>query len=452
MAEDYEIFTTIDDTEIEDMVTESLEETLSETLASGDERKIFANAITALLCTVFNYLNEKAKMRLLKFASAEVLDYLGERVNCTRLEAEKATCTMRYSLASALSINVSVPSGSTVTPDGVLIFETTETGVIQAGSTYVDIPAQAQEGGSVYNDYAAGTINTQVSVVSYISSVENITVTSGGDDGEPYPLSDDHPDGDDGTGDDNYRERIKKAPAGFSVAGPEEAYEYYTLSADASIEDVLVNSEQEAGRIDITVTTTGGGIPDDDVLANVLSACNDKSVRPMNDYVNVYAPVVTEYDIEVVYYVTEDDESDAVSAIEDEGGAIDTFIEWQCAKISRDINPDKLKALLVSAGAKRADITSPVYTVLGTTSSSVTSYTVEDADGNIRYVEAEGSEGDTVEEGTLVYETVRRTDDGAEAAADEYTYTGESAESPKGVGELAQFSGNLTISHVVEDE
>ena len=123
-------------------VTESLEETLSETLSSGDERKIFANAITALLCTVFNYLNEKAKMRLLKFASAEILDYLGVRVNCTRLDAEKATCTMRYSLASALSINVSVPSGSTVTPDGVLIFETTETGVIQASDTYVDIPAQ----------------------------------------------------------------------------------------------------------------------------------------------------------------------------------------------------------------------------------------------------------------------------------------------------------------------
>ena len=91
MADNFELFTTIDDTEIEKIVTENLEETLSETLHPGDERLMFANAFIALLCTVFAYLNDRAKMRLLRFAEAETLDYIGERVNCPRLGKEKAT-------------------------------------------------------------------------------------------------------------------------------------------------------------------------------------------------------------------------------------------------------------------------------------------------------------------------------------------------------------------------
>ena len=203
MADNFELFTTIDDTEIEKIVTENLEETLSETLHPGDERLMFSNAFIALLCTVFAYLNDRAKMRLLRFAEAETLDYIGERVNCPRLGKEKATAIERYKLAAPLSINVPIPMGSTVTPDGVLVYETTVAASIPAGETYVDIPIQAQEGGSVYNDYALGSINTQVSNVPYIASVENVSVPTGGDDGEPYPLSDAHPAGDDGTGDNN---------------------------------------------------------------------------------------------------------------------------------------------------------------------------------------------------------------------------------------------------------
>lgn len=451
MADNFELFTTIDDTEIEKIVTENLEETLSETLHPGDERLMFANAFITLLCTVFAYLNDRAKMRLLRFAEAETLDYIGERVNCPRLGKEKATAIERYKLAAPLSINVPIPMGSTVTPDGVLVYETTVAASIPAGETYVDIPIQAQEGGSVYNDYVLGSINTQVSNVPYIASVENVSVPTGGDDGEPYPLSDAHPDGDDGTGDNNYRERIRKAPAGFSTAGPEEAYEYFALSADASVEDVKVVSEQAAGRIDITVTTTGGQVPTEDILQKVLAKCSDKTVRPMNDDVHVYAPEVVEYDIEVEYFTTEDTESDAIAAIEGEGGAIDQYISWQSAKITRDINPDKLKSLIVAAGAKRANIISPVFTDLDVTE-SVTSYEVKDTDNNIRYVAAEGEEDAAVPVNTDVYINPRLTGESSKATENQYTYTGNSILSPKGIGELAIFSGTLSVSHQVEGE
>lgn len=451
MAEDFEIFTTIDDTEIEKIVINNLEDTLTETLHPGDERLMYANAFILLLCTVFAYLNDRAKMRLLKFAKAETLDYIGDRVNCARLGKEKASTIMRYKLASPLSINVPIPMGSTVTPDGVLIYETTVAASILAGETFVDIPAQAQSGGSVYNNYPIGSINTQVSNVPYISAVENVTVPTGGDDGEPYPLSDDHPDGDDGTGDNNYRERIRKAPAGFSTAGPEEAYEYFALSADASVEDVKVVSEQTAGRVDITVTTTGGQIPSEDILQKVLAKCSDKKVRPMNDDVHVYSPEVVKYDIEVEYFTTEDMESDAVAAIEGDGGAIDQYISWQSAKITRDINPDKLKSLIVSAGAKRANIIKPVFTDLGVTD-TVTSYEVKDDENNLGYVATEGEKDTVVPQNTDVFINPRLTGESAKATENQYFYTGNTVLSPKGIGELAIFSGELNISHQIEEE
>jgi hypothetical protein len=41
-------------------------------------------------------------------------------------------------------------------------------------------------GGAAYNGYTAGTISTLVDLIPYISRVENITISGGGDDGEPY--------------------------------------------------------------------------------------------------------------------------------------------------------------------------------------------------------------------------------------------------------------------------
>ncbi len=448
---DAELFASIDDADIEKIVNDNLEKYVPEELHPGDERRIFANAMIVLMCSLYADLNEKAKLRLLRFAKAEVLDYLGARVNCERLGKEYAVSTERYKLASVLNINVTVPKGSTVTPDGVLIFETTEVGVIPAGELYVDIPIKAQNGGSVYNDIALGKINTQVSNVPYIAAVENIEVTSKGDDGEPYPLSDEHPDGDDGTGDDNYRERIRKAPAGFSTAGPEEAYEYFALSADASIEDVKVSSNHTAGRVDITVMVNDTKIPTQEILDKVLASCSPKNRRPMNDEVHAYGPAIRKYDIELKYYTTEDTEADAVLAIEKKSGAIDQYVNWQSAKITRDINPDKLRTFLMNAGAKRVDIIKPVFKDLSTTESA-TAYTVKDAEDNIFYVANGGEENANVPEGTSIYEDVWLTIKIGTAAEEQYKYTGNEVISPKGIGELAMFSGNLTVSHAVEEE
>ena len=47
--------------------------------------------------------------------------------------------------------------------------------------------------------------------------------------------------------------------------------------------------------------------------------------------------------------------------------AIDSFILWQKSKLGRDINPSELISRIIMAGAKRVEITSPVYTKIEAT-------------------------------------------------------------------------------------
>ena len=48
-----ELFASIDDAYIEDIVNEKLDKYVPDQLHSGDERRIFANAIIILLCSLY---------------------------------------------------------------------------------------------------------------------------------------------------------------------------------------------------------------------------------------------------------------------------------------------------------------------------------------------------------------------------------------------------------------
>ena len=107
-----------------------------------------------------------------------------------------------------------------------------------------------------------------------------------------------------------------------------------------------------------------------EVLDKVLAACSAKDVRPLGDKVEVSGIAQESYDIELVYYTTEDEESDTIAAIEGENGAIERYNAWQCSEIGRAINPDRLRAEILKSdtktiGADYVEITKPVYTVLG---------------------------------------------------------------------------------------
>lgn len=428
-------FLTTDTNEIYTAVITSLEDKCNEPLYPGDERRIFGEAEVALIAGVYNAANDACKQKMLQFARGEVLDGLGVLLSCERISPSPAVTTMRFGMNASLLNNVIIPAGTKVSPGGTVYFSTREEAVIEAGKTSVDVEAACMDAGAGFNGYALGTINQLVDLVPYIDTVMNVDISHDGDDGEPYTVE----------GDDLYRERIRLAPSALSVAGPENSYKYHVLSADSTIVDAAVicgerteimtlpvynmhcfiggpnlhtdtlavyvhGSSTEAKldtdytvsyenylltieltltgilaseeSIDIRITRddamtvtivpicAGGVIPDEDMIRKVQEICSAKDVRPMTDKVIVKAPTQVSYDIDLTYYTTTEEESACIKAIEDSGGAIEQYVEWQGSMMGRNINPDKLRSLCLNpkdmngnalTGCTRIEISEPTF-------------------------------------------------------------------------------------------
>lgn len=341
-------------------VLNCLMDNVGEALYPGDERRIFADALAAVLIAVYTEFNDKMKQRTLQYARGTVLDAIGERYDVARIAPSKASATFRLSASMPLAQNLVIAKGTKITADGNVYFETDDVAVIIAGDLFVDVSATCTEGGSMHNGYPIGSVNTLVDLQAYVSSVSNITTTSGGDDGEPY----------DEDGDERYRERIRLAPSTLSTAGPESAYRFFAMSADPDIVDVSIDSP-DANQINIYPLMTGGELPDTETLDKVLAACNAEDVRPMTDVVVALAPAQVSYDVELKYYCSKSTEADVVKAVESSGGAIDQYNAWQTTALGRHINPDQLRRLILCpdcsgglVGADRVEIISPVFTEL----------------------------------------------------------------------------------------
>lgn len=128
------------------------------------------------------------------------------------------------------------------------------------------------------------------------------------------------------------------------------------------------------GRVKIVPICAGGELPDEDVLAAVLASCAADDVRPLTDLVQVEAPKVEYFDIELTYYTTKANESEVVKNVEGPDGAIARYIYWQSSTLDQDINPDELKKLILcphwtesQTGATRVIITKPEYRELPST-------------------------------------------------------------------------------------
>lgn len=416
---------TCDAGDLYDETIRELSEAVGEALYPGDERRIFAEALVALLVSEHNIVEDAASQTALKYARGTALDALGERLNVMRLAGTPATTVLRFTLSSVRNVATAIPQWTKATADSEVYFATDAPATIPAGDMSVDVPATCTGPGEVGNGYLPKALSTLVDKIPYIQSVENVTETAGGSDGELY----------DEEGDDHFRERIRLAVSALSVAGPERAYEYWAKSADAAIVDVSVISETEAfevevpvadgkaylggelltpdegitvngqesgfsyaykdalltieleeglaqeekvivrthhkmdGRVRIVPLMEDGEQPSDDVLQRILDACSARDVRPMTDVVSVAKPTRKRYDIELCYWTTPELEAAVVQAVEGTGGAIERFVAEQDSVLGRDINPDVLKTMIMqpadgAPGAIRVEIVKPEYTIV----------------------------------------------------------------------------------------
>lgn len=338
-------FIEVDSEVILNRLIEKFEYYLGETLYAGDERRIFLQGIAYVLADEANHINETGRGNLIKYATGNEIDAIAQLFSNTRLPAEYSTVDIQFTLSSGVSTEVVVPAGTRVTPDGIYLFATDNDIVFEAGTRELTrtVKATAVSSGAEYNGFVAGQINRIVDENPYIKSAVNITESSGGTDVET---------------DEEFKERLQISPFSFAVAGPSESYRSIAMGVSNTIGDVHVYSP-EAGVVEVAVILDSGEVPDadDEILNEIYEACSDRTVRPLTDFVRVVPAEVVSVNVNVSYYVANNDVTVIPAIVE----AIEEYKAWQTAKIGRSINPDYLRKLLMEAGAAKVDVTAPVY-------------------------------------------------------------------------------------------
>ena len=296
----------------------------------------------------FQYIDRAGKQSLLKYSYSDFLDNLGLLKGVTRSPATAAVTTLRFTISAVRQVATAIPKGTRVSAGGSVYFATDEYAEIPAGGSTVDVPATCTDAGTEGNDLAAGDLTTMVDPLPYVASVTNTTATEGGADVES---------------DDDLAERIFLAPGAYSTAGPEDGYLFHAKQFNPSIGDVVATSNQAAGTVDIVFIMADGKTPGTEMINGLKEYLSGRTRRPMTDLVNVSAPAEVTYTVDLTYYINRSDSARAVAIQEAVQTAVADYLTWQ-RTIGRDINPSKLVALVMAAGAKRVTVTAPTYTTV----------------------------------------------------------------------------------------
>lgn len=323
---------------IRSQIITGFEQASGDTLAAGDPRRLFLLSIADVIIQQRTAINLAAQQNLLSYAQGGYLDALGQLLAVERMAESKAVTTIEFTLSQALGSVYTIPAGTQVT-NGVVTFETDEDLLIPIGETTGEVSASCTVAGPVGNDYLAGQISTIVTPMTFVSGAQNTTITTGGADAESDP---------------DFADRIRLAPNSFSVAGPEKAYVYHAKSVSPAIIDVKVDSPTP-GEVDVYVLLTDGTLPTEDTLEQIEEHLSDENIRPLTDYVVVKAPTASNYEIELHYWISQEDSSKAAQIQADVEAAVEQYRLWQQTKIGRDITPGKLLQLVFAAGASRVD-------------------------------------------------------------------------------------------------
>lgn len=314
-------------------------------MKEADPIRLVAFANCLLLYQIAQYADRAGKMALLKYSYGDYLENMGALKGIFRQQGTAAKTTLRFTLSDKRPGTTVVPEGTRVTASDGVYFCTLETLEIPAGSLTGEVNAECRDIGSKGNDYSIGILKTLVDPVPYVDKVENVTIPEGGTDRES---------------DESFAERIYLAPSSWSTAGPDDAYRYWVKTFDPAISDVRVDSDIP-GEVDICFILQDGQLPKETIIEELDKYLKDENIRPLTDKVIVHAPDTEEYEIDVSYYINKSDRSKASLIHEQVQAAIGEYVLWQKERIGRDINPDQLRKMILSAGAKRLEIRSPDF-------------------------------------------------------------------------------------------
>lgn len=338
--------------EIQERMIQTYEDALEaetgqrQTLPLASRERIMLNTMAYLVSGLYQLFGNRAKMNLPKYSVEKWLEVLASLWGLTRRPAAPAVGVVEFTLSAVREEDILIPKGTRVSPGEKLFFATDEDLIIRSPQRSGQVGITCQQAGYVGNGFAPGRIQIIVDPVAYVDSVKNIETTQGGADVED---------------DLSLRTRIFYAPQGYSVAGPEGAYQFWVREFSQAIEGVGITSPQP-GEVEICLTLTGGELPQPAYLERLIEYLYNK--RPLTDQLTLMAPEVVEFDLDMTYYINRSDtnrELEIRAAVE---AAVQQYLSWQESTIGRDLNPDKLVALVIAAGAKRLEVRQPVKQVI----------------------------------------------------------------------------------------
>jgi phage-related baseplate assembly protein len=254
------------------------EELTGKTLQPAQPEALFFDVMAYRETILRTLIQGTAVQNLVQFSSAPVLDYLGDLVGVTRLPAVSAKCTLEFDFGDVFTApeTAIIPSGFRVAnSNGTIVFETLE------GIEYINFvtgtvlfaEAECTVEGTDGNGYDIGSIATPLDFNPGFAAVRNIGITAGGAPAET---------------DEALRTRIILAPNSFSVAGPKEAYRYWTLTASPDIQDATTTTPVP-GTVRVFILPKPDADrseeADDLRIERVLATLSADSIRPLCDTV-----------------------------------------------------------------------------------------------------------------------------------------------------------------------
>lgn len=192
-------------------------------------------------------------------AQGMYLDHHAAMRGVSRRAATKATGTLRFSVETAATGDLTIAAGTVCMTADELRFETTAAAVLPAGTLFVDAAARAVEPGKTSNA-VAGTVKILAACPVGITACTNIAAFSGGSDAE---------------GDEALRARIlesyQRLPNGANAAYYEQTAMGHTGVAAAK----AVGRARGIGTVDVYIATEAG-LPSEALLAEVKADLQEK--------------------------------------------------------------------------------------------------------------------------------------------------------------------------------
>lgn len=159
-----------------------------------------------------------------------------------------------------------------------------------------------------------------------------------------------------GENDTDFRRRMVLAPEGYSVAGPEGAYIFHALSADAAVLDASAISPAPGEVLVSVLSRIGSGAAPDALLSVVRARLNERTIRPLTDALTVQSATIVNY--VVTAHVTTFIGPDSAIVLASARTRLDAYVA-DCHRLGRDVTRSGIFAALHVAGVQNVNLVAP---------------------------------------------------------------------------------------------